>query len=121
MKIVTTLFRNIETSFLTIFLMLFSIGQLQRIQLPDDQALYLHDGLIVLFLGWKAARSYIVKNPKKIKTILKKITTAFPLETMWVAWLLGVGKPGFGSTGTTQIYSLSSRFWQKPYKKTQQK
>lgn len=50
MKIVKTLFANFYTSLFTVFWLVLSLGQLQRIQLPNNIAFYAHDLIVTLFV-----------------------------------------------------------------------
>lgn len=80
--------------FLTSLIFLLSLGQLQRIQITNNIAFYLHDLLIVGFLVKEAFAGNlqikkIIENAKKIKKIQKKIIFIF-LITIITSWALAV-------------------------------
>lgn len=90
MKIVKALFQNPRTILLMVFLAVFSFGQLQRVQLPNNMAFYIHDVLIVMFLLWQFI------TDKKIRSLLRKIPSIFqqikkdrPLELALGLWIIG--------------------------------
>ena len=64
--------------YLIALLFLLSLGQLQRIQLSTNLAFYLHDLLIIAFLGSEFVTGHwqIKKNWEKVKKIPKKEKTA---------------------------------------------
>src|SRR5690606_31742414 len=90
----------------SLFLGVFSLGQLQRIQLTPRIAFYAHDILIMMFIIWSFLKNkkfshFFQKIPEKIK----KIVTRFPLETTWLLWIalgMGIGL----ATGTLSTRSL---------------
>lgn len=74
---------------------LLSLGQLQRIQINNQLAFYLHDCLIVAFLIWEIfasiiSRKKIIENLKKIKKSQKKIFYIFIglIATSWTLALI---------------------------------
>ena len=89
MKIVKLLSKNTETALVTIFLMLFSLGQLQRVTVTNEVAFYLHDliiaGFLLLDIFTEQKISYVLK---KILLSWQKIIRRYPLETAWFGWLV---------------------------------
>jgi hypothetical protein len=78
--------------FLIALIFLLSLGQLQRIQLTNNIAFYLHDCLIVGFLLKEfftaiMQRKIILKNLKKIPIFQKKIFWCF-LITVFLSWAM---------------------------------
>ncbi len=78
--------------FLVAFVFLLSLGQLQRIQLTNNLAFYLHDCLIVGFLLKELftaimQRKIIPKNLKKIPIFQKKIFWCFSI-TAFLSWII---------------------------------
>jgi hypothetical protein len=89
MKIVKMLFANASTVFLTIFLILFSFGQLQRLQISNQLAFYGHDAVVVGFLIWRFITSQKISQAiKKLPAILKKLFVSHRLELFWLMWLI---------------------------------
>ena len=81
MKIFKTLFGDFFTAFFTLFWMSFSLGQLQRFQLSNNLALYLHDVLITVFvIGFLWQQK---KNILKLKSVLKNNK----LEFSFLIWI----------------------------------
>ncbi|HCR81106.1 MAG: hypothetical protein UY13_C0002G0375 [Candidatus Pacebacteria bacterium GW2011_GWB1_47_8] len=103
MKIVSKLFVHPETLLFTGFLVLFSFGQLQRIQLTKDIAIYGHDILITYFVLWQ-----LLTNSKLRQVIVntfhmtKKIILTHQLEAAWVTWVIG-GMIAGGLTGRVTV------------------
>ena len=89
MKIVRRLFHDPQTALFSIFLGLFSLGQLQRIQLTQQIAFYLHDLVIIIFLMINLFKIKNKLNLKKINLFLKKIKKKYALELAWIIWLTG--------------------------------
>lgn len=101
MKILKLLFADFSSSVLTIFLMVFSLGQLQRIQLANNIAFYLHDLIIIFFVSgfliekiWNKNK-LITKNSEKPgskKNIFKLIFQDFVLiiSTLWKKYKLEI-------------------------------
>lgn len=80
--------------FLISFIFLLSLGQLQRIQVTNNIAFYLHDLLIVAFLikeifAGNLQIKKIIENAKKIKKNQKKIIFIF-LTTVLISWALAI-------------------------------
>ena len=80
--------------FLISLVFLLSLGQLQRIQITNNIAFYLHDSLIVAFLLKElftaiVQRKKIIEKLKKIKIFQKKILWLF-LLTVFLAWILAI-------------------------------
>jgi hypothetical protein len=71
-----------------LFIAVFSLGQLQRLQISEFIALYFHDILIVVWLlGWGTTNhTHFMKWLGEIKNFLGR----HPLETTLIAWV-GVG------------------------------
>ncbi|AKM81520.1 MAG: hypothetical protein UT13_C0001G0558 [Candidatus Pacebacteria bacterium GW2011_GWF2_38_9] len=80
--------------FLISLVFLLSLGQLQRIQITNNIAFYLHDSLIVAFLLKElftaiVQRKKIIEKLKKINILQKKIFWGF-LATVFLAWVLAI-------------------------------
>jgi hypothetical protein len=90
MKIVRQLFADRQTSLLTLFFMLFSFGQLQRVQLTKEVAFYGHDLVLLAFLIWDLiTEQKIIDLVKKTFKTIKKFTVKYRLEIVWLGWILG--------------------------------
>jgi len=80
--------------FLIALVFLLSLGQLQRIQLTNNLAFYLHDLLIIGFLLKElfsaiVQRKKIIENLKKLKIFQKKILLFF-LLAVFTSWILAL-------------------------------
>lgn len=87
-KILKLLFADFQTSFLTLFLMVFSFGQFQRIQLADNVAFYIHDILISIFLISFLTQKYF-KNTFSPKVFFTSVWKKFRWEIVFTLWVLG--------------------------------
>ena len=80
---------NFETGLTILFLVLFSLGQLQRWQITPRAALYWHDLLIVCFVAWQLVNSKkIIPSKQKLIEFWKKITKAHSLELIFLGWMM---------------------------------
>lgn len=68
------------------FLILFSLGQLQRIQLDDNIAFYIHDVLIITWLVFYFFKAQIYK--KLINTKLTEKLASYRMEIFAVIWIV---------------------------------
>lgn len=98
--------------FLVALIFLLSLGQLQRIQLTNNIALYLHDLLIVVFLSKELfsvilQRKKIIEKLKKIKFFQKKILLAL-ISTIFVSWILAFTRGKFDSRAILYLARLIS-------------
>jgi len=80
--------------FTIVLVFLLSLGQLQRIQVTNQLAFYLHDCLILIFLLWKIfasilSRKKIIENVKKIKIFQKKIFYIL-IGIIFTSWTLAL-------------------------------
>lgn len=80
--------------FLISLIFLLSLGQLQRIQISNNVAFYLHDCFIVAFLLKElftaiTQRKKIIEKLKKIKIFQKKILFVF-LAVTFLSWILAI-------------------------------
>lgn len=85
--------------FLIALIFLLSLGQLQRIQVTPNLAFYLHDFLILGFLGWAifagiVTRKKIIESWKKINKINKKIAISL-FFIILLAWTLAAWQNDF--------------------------
>lgn len=106
MKIGNLLWKNLDTALLTLFLVLFSFGQLQRWQLTQYSAVYIHDFVIIGFIlltFWREQKNKTVFP--KIQLIWKKILQSYRLEAVWVLWI-GLGMLIGAGTGQVGLQSL---------------
>ncbi|MFZ5437771.1 MAG: hypothetical protein ACOZAK_01860 [Patescibacteria group bacterium] len=89
MKIIKTITTNFFTLTFTLFWMVFSLGQLQRIQLQGDIAFYLHDIIITIFVVgflWQNKNNFF--NYKKISWPKFRLELSL-LALVMVGMLLG--------------------------------
>ena len=85
--------------FTIVLIFLLSLGQLQRVQLNNQLAFYLHDWLIVAFLIKELftlilQRKKIIENLKKIKKSRKKIFLIFT-GLVFSSWILAFNTESF--------------------------
>ncbi|MBT4124519.1 MAG: hypothetical protein HN981_03135 [Candidatus Pacebacteria bacterium] len=86
MKILKQLFADFFSSVFTIFLVVFSLGQLQRIQLAGNIAFYLHDLIIFLFVSGFLIQQ--IKLKKNYINNFSNIWKKFRLEILFAGWIL---------------------------------
>lgn len=85
MKIVRQFTSDFFTLVFTIFCLVFSLGQLQRVQLAGDAAFYIHDLLVTLFVaGFFWQQKKIIIKKEKIINFYKK----YRLELLFFVWLI---------------------------------
>jgi hypothetical protein len=66
----------------TVFFILFSLGQLQRLPVVLGGKLFFHDLIILLFIGWQG-----ITKPEKIRLVLEKIMQLPKLATVLLLWI----------------------------------
>lgn len=111
--------------FLASLIFLLSLGQLQRIQVTNNIAFYLHDLLIIVFLmkeffAGNLQIKKIIENVKKIKNFQKKIIFIL-LTSISISWILAILEGRFDFRAilyTTRLisYVLFVFLWQKKLK-----
>lgn len=87
-KILKLIFADFQTSLLTLFFVMLSFGQFQRIQLAGNIAFYLHDGFITLFLISFLTQKYF-QNIFLLKDFFLTHWKNFRWEIIFIFWIIG--------------------------------